>query len=821
MLPLFGTLAAIGIWLWVQYLPGYVVSRVVDPTLTGTRRHGLALFCGFSTVPFAVFLLSVAAGVPMDGPLVLLTVTALNIGGLFYQQPWRQPQVGRTDSALLVVGFLLACVYLAFGIRSLDGGDVFSTVHHCLYVIVMHTVGNDPMIGLPMYDGLGDQIVHYLVSHPTDEFNGLAPLFFEQRLGNAPILAPAVALFGTAGWFVTTVYATVVTGVCTYLASRAVGARGWIALLCAVVFAWGIRAFCMYFVNENNYAIAIVAFLLWAALEAPTKKTWIVLLGITAGHLVGVRYTSSLFWPAIAVAVIWTPGTVRQRAVRFALGAVPALLTLTPTLYVNWIMLGSAFTHPKVHSEFASRIVENSLLGWTFEFRALNWPFTDRFVRTAWNPFPTLLWLPLTIGKCFGHVFTAASVLGWLAALKHKRTLVLLVLFSVPHTLAIGWLETLDWEQLTYSAPGLVVLAPTMALGLEALLAGWLEGGEARRRPLVAALVAVIAVTAGFFSIRYTTWPVDTRNLPTEHWTESPGLDKGAKAVGEWLTTPSPLPMWPVWRTSFATVTWQAMGAIVTGSEAVEGATDALAYPSAGVAILSGYSPKNTTAYQFELIGRDARTTESTVRSSLGLHVVTLTLPAERIRFDVRRDRGVYDIYTRVARVGDAPRDFTFYLHPWFPPVRSIRIWDGAPDQPGKPTPLPNVRVLAYGGDPEFGERRFVATNYDKDIVDVVEIPFTVDLNGEPAHCGLFVFLTDVDTDRVETVVLAGGHDESWNGQTSGTITVPKNVLADRVVLYSEPYCSDHVPQPGDRYSVIEGPFLPDRPLNFRLDRQW
>ena len=88
-------------------------------------------------------------------------------------------------------------------------------------------------------------------------------------------------------------------------------------------------------------------------------------------------------------------------------------------------------------------------------------------------------------------------------------------------------------------------------------------------------------------------------------------------------------------------------------------------------------------------------------------------------------------------------------------------------------------------------------------------------------HCGLFLFSWGVGTGRIETLVAAGGHDQSWDGSLQGELTIPRDILADTVVLFSEPYCSDHVPQYGDRYGLATGPFSPDKALHFRLDHTW
>ena len=88
---------------------------------------------------------------------------------------------------------------------------------------------------------------------------------------------------------------------------------------------------------------------------------------------------------------------------------------------------------------------------------------------------------------------------------------------------------------------------------------------------------------------------------------------------------------------------------------------------------------------------------------------------------------------------------------------------------------------------------------------------------------GLALFLRRTDPSLVETLVLSGGHDMSWTGEgvrKAATIKVPKPLYADQFVLYSEPYCSDHVPQYGDRYGVVNGPFN-GQPIRVKLDKIW
>ena len=846
-----GALWVVLAWTWVQLLPGYVLSRVLIPEARGAARHGLALVCAFSVVPLVVFLLAVAGSMPMDGPLLWSVSSAVNLGGAILLRPWRRLDIGWRDTGLLAAAGVAASLWIIFGLRSLDGSgglrgnkrseyeggirvpglarwpgkikpgtvsdvpvmgsDVFSTVHHCLYVIVMHTLQNDPSTALPLYDGLSDGPIHYLVNHPTTEFNGLAPLFFEQRLGNAAILAPAVALFGTMGWLVTTVFATLVAGTSVYNGARALNARPAAAGIGAVLFAIGAHTFCAYFVNENYYAIALVAFLCWGAVRQETTVGWVALMGLVAGHLVGVRYTSSLFWPAVIAAALWRGLPWRRRLGHLALGGALAALCTLPWLYVNTIMLGSPFSHPKIGAESQARVVTNEIAGHSFQFRALNWPFTDQVVRTPWNPFPTVLWLPLWVGLCFGQLGVAIALLGWMRLFRRgppRRAFWLLLLFAVPHTAAIAWLETLDWEQLTYAAPGLVPLGLVLCVGVDGLL-------EPVRRWRRVAIVAglLVALTGLSWAVRPLRLPPDTRLLPPAEWPEPPPPDRGTEAVAERLTAFSPLPKLPVWRTRFAHWTLGALRHALP-SRPVPAPDGIPMYPSGRVALLAGYSPEEAPRYRFMLEGGPLRTADTPVRSSLGLHLIALRYPAERMQVDIVRDRGNYRIDLKATGTTTEPRDFSMWLHPWYPPVRSIVVTrEGGLFE--------NLRTLTYGGTAEDGEQRVIVTNYPKDILDVVDIPYTVDTHGETVHCGLFLYIAEVDHRRIETLALAGGHDQTWHGTTSGVIRLPRGARSDRILLYSEPYCSDHVPQYGDRYGVVHGPFTPDRPLHFVLDGLW
>ncbi len=823
---------------WAFLLPAWLVSRLIVPAVGGAERLGLVCIVGFSTYPLMMFLSTAALGIPMDAGWLLVVASAMN-----FTLGWREHSRGSLamDISWLelrwpLVGLVAVSLLLIFGVRSLDAGDVFSTVHHCLYVIAMYAIGNDPASSVPLYDAVSGGVMHYVIQHPTTEFNGLAPLFYEQRIGNAPIVAPPVALFGTIGWLISPITSLTTLGMCGYLAARACGASGRASALSTAVVVYGMAIFTGYHINENTFAVALVAFLLWSALRGRLTLGWAVLCGVSVGHLIGVRYTSSLFLPGVMLGILWaTPHGCRRS--HLLLGAVAGgLVAVSPWLYINWIMLGNPLGHPKVHSNFAARVVDNSIFGMTFKFRALNFPFTDQVVRTAWNPFPTFLWLPLQVGRSFGQLAVAAGWVGlYRCFARPGRMGWILVVFALPHNIAMMLLESLDWEQLTYAAPGIVPLGPALALGLEPLLMGRVSFGPRVRRaaPVLLVLAAMIAVG---FAVRDYRAPVDMRRLNQVGCTPPASVDQGVEAMAEILTTPSLLPPRPKLRTQLASDAVDGLSRVgLLGSDRRYSAGRPL-YPSGQAAILVAYSARERATYDIVIEGRDPRTSDTPIRSSLGLHMVTLKLPAERVRFTVSRRGGeagegavgeTYDIRAVVETPSEQERDFTLWIHPWNPPVQEMSIVvleneNARADDPNQPTGMVDVHLLSYGST-EPGEQRFILTNYDSSVIDIVDIPLEVDTAGEPGHWGLGLFLRRTDSRHVETLVLSGGHDMSWTGggvTTPEILKVPRPLYADEYVLYSEPYCSDHVPQYGDRYGVVKGPFNGE-PIRVKFDRMW
>jgi len=809
MVGLLGLLATICTWLWVQYLPGYFVSRWLVPDARGMARHGLALITGFSVVPLALFLLGSLVSQPLSSEFLWASASIVNLaaGALAFRRGTALfADLTVRDSVKVCAVSLASALFIVLGFRGIDAGDVLTTIQHCLYVISLHGIQSHPSESLALYDRLTDDFMHFLIHHDSAHLSGLSQLLYEQRIGNVPLLSPPVALYGMGGWFIATVHATVVTAICSYLAIREAGAAPWSSALSSALLVWAGHILCGYFLNENYFALAMVSFLVWTSLRGSWSVGWLVLVGLVGGHLVGVRHTSVLFLPALAVAIVWAPGFWRHRLRHLGLAALCAGVAVAPWLYINTVMLGNPLTHPKIQPDSDGRVVENVFLGFRFLFKPLNWPFTDAVVRTVWNPFPTFLWLPLLVTRAFGQVATAIGLMGLARAWADRRLVVVLAMFALPHWLALSLLEGVDWEQISYVTPGLVPFVVALAFGLESL-------GDRRRALAVLAITAVVAL--GSSALRSIDVPVDPRTQGPLAGAGPVEMAPGTRSVAERLTRFAPLPQQPHWRLDGLARDWASLGAVVRPVEVPVSEESGLPIYASGRAImLSAYYKGTVRSYDFEVAAGPLRTSADPVRTAVWLHTVSLRLKAERLKVHVERHRTRYDVELVGVGESDEYRDFTFWLNPWDPPIRTIQVQlDGER--------IEDLRILTYGGELEYGERLHILTNYEKEVLDVVEVPFEVN-NVDEGGCGLWVFLSGVDGSRIETLSPGGAFDMKWNGDARGVLRLPRNMLSERVVLASDPYCGEHVPQYGDRFGIAEGaPFGPNRPIRIDLDGTW
>jgi|GEM_PF-2958232 len=851
-----GLLVQLATALWVQFLPGHLLGRVLIPGPRGTRRLAYSLAIGFSIIPLGLFLIGSLWGQLLTARYLWGSACLLNV--LCGAAVLLRHRSRGADSPVLdlsskdVIGLLAASLattlLLLIGFRNIDVGDVLTTIQHCLYVISLHGIQSDASQSLSLFDAMTGQDMHFLIHHDSTRLAGLMQLLFEQRLGNVPLLSPHVALHGSLGWLTATVHGALLVGYGAFMMLRAAGSQRGLAMLVAAGLILCAQLLCAYYLNENLFALAMVCFLMWIALdrsERSNREAWgaLIVAGLMAGHLVGVRHTSVLFLPGLVAGILWVgsikAGSVDEtarapnaRRMRWAQALVLLLCiiaTTAPWLLTNAAMMDSPLAHPKVQPGTDGRVALQALWGHQFWFKTLNWPIAESWVRTPWNPFPTSLWLPLLLVRTTGLLAAAAAFFGIAELVRSRagRSALLLSLFFLPHWLALSLLEGLDWEQISYVVPSLAPLAVLVGLGLQRWLRLGQRWGQERSAVIKEAIfvtvcMCLLAATQSLLS--HAQFPIDERLVSSSDLsTESRALrpeqiaafqnDKGVASVRSYLCTPTLLPNIPHFRSDGARRSWQEL-AHSSQPPQRSASTGRELYPSGQLTVLSAYYKGTPRSYDFALSGRKLRAEEDSVRTAVWLHTVSVRLPTTEVQVHVDRRRDRYNIDLRPS--GDATeteQDFTFWLNPWDPPVRTIRLTVNG-------LPIPDLRVLTYGGELDEGERLHILTNYPDKVLGVVDVPYTIQTE-ESVGCGIWVFLEGVDSDHIETLSPGGAFDMRWDGSLSGRLTLPKNLHADHVVLFSDPYCGSHVPQRGDRYGIALAPFSPEQPMQIELNRQW
>ncbi len=846
---------------WVQFLPGFLLVGVLLPAVRGASRITFSLAAGFSVVPLALFLLGSSWGQLLSANYLWIGSSLLNItltGWLLARRRGLpRPYAGLLPSGAELGGLSLGCtgagLLLLFGFRNIDAGDVLTTIQHCLYVISLHGIQSDPSSSLNLFDAMTGQDIHFLIHHDPLRLQGLSQLLYEQRLGNVPLLSPHVALHGSLGWLTASIHAALLVLWASYSMARALSLQQITAVLSSCFTLLGAQLLAAYYLNENLFALAMVSFLLWAVLDQRhqshcSSPAAMLLVGLVTGHLIGVRHTGALFLPGLALGAWWMQSAAARSKqtdssersghkipVALLLLLAGGLFGAAPWLWINEVMLGHPLSHPKVQAGSDGRVALQSFMGFEFWFKTLNWPVAERWVRSPWNPFPSSLWLPLLLLRTLGLLACAAICRGAMSLFKRgqRRNSAVIALFLLPHWLALSLLEGMDWEQVSYMVPSMAPLSVLLALGLERWL-GCIPGPwrrrdqppTARRRELLlaAALLSLLGLSQmGVSSLR---WPIDERLLSSPqashhphrgaeapmHALKNADQDPGVEAVRRYLTEPRLLPAWPHLRVDGAE---RALTELAHRSPALERTETGLpVYPSGQLAVLSAYYKGTVRSYDFALDGRRLRESSDPVRTAVWLHTVSLRLPTDRVRvrIDRQRDRYTIDIEEIGSRT-NTERDFSFWLNPWDPPVRTIRMTRNG-------QPMEDLRVLTYGGELEEGERLHILTNYSGEIIDVVDVPYRID-SGEAVACGIWIFLEGVDSRYIETLSPGGAFDMRWDGSRSGTLRLPRNLHADQVVLFSDPYCGVHIPQRGDRYGIDRPPFSSTEPIEIQLNRSW
>ena len=475
-------------------LPGYCLTRRLfdAPDLLETSVYSVGL--GLATVPAVVFVAAWA----MSGPFTLSMVFGAALAIVVTCAPWRPTEAGRaTRSQLVAVLGLVATALLLLQLTEVRAGTSLRMFGPCLQVTALHLAQHDGA-GWSLFDpALGHHVTHVL-SHVSAPVLGLENLLEVQRPLNGAVVAVTLLLAGRAGLELTTLLvffalaggATLVAR--THLASLPRG------LAVGIVTLVGMHGLVAYMINETTFALMGGLLLLASLVREGRRAGELVAAGLVLGFATGSRL-AALAW--IVPVLILAKGTPRRA---WLPGLVAFALSVLPWLLVPWIAKGTPFFHPISPTS----LVEHDLLGFTFRFRPLNWPFVDELVRAPGHALPSLLLLPVFALRSAGSALVAATLLGFVATFLRPR--------SVSHGLAaLGWAAPIlcFLHVLTYTdyekASWMLLAAPVVPL----LLARFVAFVQSRRwtwlLPSWAALTVVLSLVPGWLA--WVELPRDTR----------------------------------------------------------------------------------------------------------------------------------------------------------------------------------------------------------------------------------------------------------------------------------------------------------------------
>lgn len=321
-------------------------------------------------------------------------------------------------------------------------------------------------------------------SFASFERNEVLRLDTENQEGNTVLIAAFPALYQFLGYRL--FYAgnlTIGFGL-AYLIGRRLGGSGRYGALLAVLLFFNPLVSSIHD-NEENL-IAMTMLLASLAMLTRERPSWLA-AGAFFALAFGCRH---ILVPGFAGLALFaaTSGAGRCRALaRVAVGfAVPCLYFAAH----HWLTLGSLLAHESLRH--FPQPVPHRFLGHAFEVHTiLAWPFTERLLRSPYNPLPSLIQYGTALPVIFGTALTALGLVGaGRLAARSPRLLALLVLLAGP-TLAIlmvqgNWSET---DKIRLFVTPLAPLVVPMVAG-----AAWLARGSWWVRVVGGALVAALAV---------------------------------------------------------------------------------------------------------------------------------------------------------------------------------------------------------------------------------------------------------------------------------------------------------------------------------------
>jgi hypothetical protein len=296
-----------------------------------------------------------------------------------------------------------------------------------------------------------------------------------QRLGTTAVIAPFVRLFGVFGFRL--VYA-LLPALCFLFGVRllrTLNVDERLAIVGTLLALLNPYVLKILILDENVMAFCFVT----AALAILMERGHPALAGIAFGAALGIRHVDLFFAPAALILIGRNPRAIGAFLGATALAALPCALHHVATY-------GSLFSH----EHFADEVFQafpHGLLGWEFQYTGLlNYPFYESWIRTPYNPLPTLLYYPINMLAHLGSILAAIGLIGGLSLWRQTTLRWALALWIVPQFLLLGVLENwMDPNKMGVIIILFPVLIVAFGLGLQ-----WLFFGQSRRAIRLGSLIA-------------------------------------------------------------------------------------------------------------------------------------------------------------------------------------------------------------------------------------------------------------------------------------------------------------------------------------------
>lgn len=532
-------------------LPGLLAVRLAFPAARGLERLMLALVLGMALVVPTAFGWSFLLRRSLSPEALLLVggLWATALGAAVWWRRGREATAGAAPAGqapghrsrelalcATVLG-LAAALTLLEAPRAVEATEVWAP---CPHQSAFYLLEDGRGEGVESWDPQWRLRVTHFMEHALEPGYGMTKVLTYQRVGSTATLVQPVAFFGAGGFVVATlVYYLLVLGFSTLLAARGLATdpsgateqnkkhSTWLAVLMGLVFTVGVRAIATYTVNENVLALGLSMATLWLVLR-PLGA----LQAVLAGGVFALCLATRPMCVGLVPALIWYLFRHRQwRSGALFLAVLP--LYAAAFLVAHHELFGVAVTDPSL---FQVR-TRHEFLGIEFTFHPLIWPFFREVVRSANEPFPLLIQLPLEHLRAFGVGFGLLVASGLMMARRSESLPA--ALWGIPGYALLLAIVSLDHHKLSYALTAVGALPWLAGLGGAQLIAG-------RGRLLVPAVA--LGIAAALFGATRLDFPLDDRRQYNDEvgaWSDPPIEEKTRR-----LTRPA---LWPAFEFDVAT----------------------------------------------------------------------------------------------------------------------------------------------------------------------------------------------------------------------------------------------------------------------------